>query len=337
LIGAYYEPCAVEANDENNRHAVLKPKRFLPEVKAKMTTPETSVIKPDFLIIGAQKAGTTWLWKMLQQHPGTDLPKEKEIHFFGSSELYRKGKDQYYWHFADLDSSKVIGEASTTYLYDNVPYWYNDSLKLVVDESLPTIPELITTEMPEVKILVVLRDPVRRAISAYYHWMRGQYWPRKGAVSPLLGLKETAIQHPRMRILEYGYYARYLKLWSKYVPKERMHLLIFEEDVWQFPERTMREVYQFLNLDPQFQPEGLRERVHENWSWTRILISYYADPLTRKVVRSRLGKFIDGFDVLGRFAIKREDIDFLRSKYLPEKAELESLIGRSLSCWKCDA
>jgi hypothetical protein len=301
-----------------------------------MTESETCDIKPDFLIIGAQKAGTTWLWRMLQQHPDTDLPKKKEIHFFGSSELYRKGKDQYYGHFAKLDRSKVIGEASTTYFYDNVPYWYNESSKLEVDHTLPTIPELITTELPDIKILVILRDPVHRAISAYYHFMRGEYWMHKGAVSPLLGLRETAIQHPKMRILEYGYYARYLKLWSKYVPKDRMRVLILEEDVRQHPEKVMREVYEFLDLDPQFQPEDLRKRAHKSWSWTRILLSYYADPLTRKLVRSRLGKTIDRFDVLGRFAIKREDVDFLRSKYLPEKAELESLIGRDLSCWKYD-
>ena len=94
---------------------------------------ESDDIKPDFLIIGAQKAGTTWLWRMLEQHPDTDLAKEKEIHFFGSSELYRTGKDRYYGHFARLDRSKLIGEASTSYFYDNVLYWYNDSPKLEVE------------------------------------------------------------------------------------------------------------------------------------------------------------------------------------------------------------
>jgi len=310
---------------------------YLFEGETTMTTSGAGGNKPDFLIIGAQKAGTTWLWSMLNKHPGTDLPKEKEIHYFGSAELYRKGKDYYYNHFAGLDRSKISGEASPTNFYDHVPYWYNKSRKLEVDRSLPTIPELITTELPDIKILILLRDPVRRAISAYYHWMRGQYWMHKGDVSPLLGLRETAIQHPKFRILEFGYYARYLKLWSKYVPPERMRVLIFEEDVKQFPERTLSEVYRFLNLDPQYQPESLRERVHPNWSWTRIVLSYYADPLSRKVLRSRLGRFIDNFDILGRLAIKREDIDFLRSEYLPEKAELESLLGRKLSCWKYDA
>jgi len=274
---------------------------------------------------------------MLRQHPGIDFPKEKEVHFFGSAELYRKGTGYYFNHFAGLDRSKMIGEAAPTNFYDNVPYWYNESRSLEVDYSLPTIPELITTELPDIKILVLLRDHVQRAISAYYHYMRGTDWMRRGEISPLLGLREMAIQYPKYRILELGYYARYLKLWGKYVPQDRMRVLIFEEDVKQFPERTMREVYQFLGVDPQFQPEGLTKREHASWTWTRIVLSYYADPLSRKVLRSRLGKYIDSFDFLGRFAIKREDIDFLRSKYLPEKAELESLLGRSLSCWRYDA
>lgn len=107
-----------------------------------------NVNKPSFLIIGAQKCATTWLWDKLKQHPGTDLPLKKEIHFFGSSELYAKGREWYYNHFKHLDSSKVIGEASTTYLYDKVPFWYNPTNSLEHDYSLHTIPELITKELP---------------------------------------------------------------------------------------------------------------------------------------------------------------------------------------------
>ena len=81
--------------------------------------------KPDFMIIGAQKAGTTWLWEKLNLHHGTSLPKEKEIHFFGGVENYQKGREWYYNHFSNLDPYKVTGEASTTYLYDRIPYWHN--------------------------------------------------------------------------------------------------------------------------------------------------------------------------------------------------------------------
>jgi hypothetical protein len=146
------------------------------------------ITRPDFLLIGAQKSGTTWLWRVLDQHPGTDLPRKKEIHFFGGVENYRKGKEWYYSHFEGLDSSKVIGEASTTYLYDNIPFWYNPSSSIEVDCSLPAIPELITNELPNIKIIAILRDPVWRAVSAYKHWMTRM---KRGRISPRLGIKEN--------------------------------------------------------------------------------------------------------------------------------------------------
>jgi len=266
---------------------------------------------------------------MLQLHPGTDLPREKEIHYFGGVEKYRKGKEWYYNHFAGLDSSKVIGEASTTYLYDNVPFWYNPSSSIEVDRSLPMIPELITNELPNIKILAILRDPVWRAVSAYKHNMKA------GRIVPRLGLRETAIRYPKMRILEYGYYARYLKLWKEFVHPQRMLILIFEEDVVKSPEKAVRCAYDFLGLDTDFQPEVLHEPVHKSISWTHVAINYYAGPLIKKLTHRRpLYCVLTMFDIfLKPFLIKQKDIEFLRSTYLPEKAELETLIGRNLDCW----
>lgn len=293
-------------------------------------TPHQEIIKPDFLLIGAQKAGTTWLWRMLEPHPGTDLPEKKEIHFFGGSENYRKGKQWYYNHFAALDSSKVIGEASTTYLYDAVPFWHNPSDLLEVDHSLPTIPELITTELPDIKILVILRDPVWRAVSAYKHWMRKN---RTGTISPRLGLKKTAIRYPKMRILECGFYTRYLKLWKEFVDPERMLVLVFEEDVVKSPEKTLPRVYDFLGLDMDFFPENPSKPVHTASTWTRIVFNHYAHIVSPRLAKSSLGNVFNRFDFLKSSAITQEDIAFLRSAYLPEKTDLETMLGRDISSW----
>lgn len=287
------------------------------------------VVRPDFLIIGAQRAGTTWLWTMLQQHPGTSLPKGKEIHFFGSAELYTKGTDWYYFHFQHLDPGKVVGEASTTYLYDRVPYWHNNSRRLEFDEMLPSIPELVTRELPAAKILVMLRDPVGRAVSAYYYWMQ-----RVDDVSPFLGLKETALRYPKMRILEYGYYARYLRLWAEFVPPERMRVLVFEEDVVKEPGKTVRAVYEFLDLDPDFVPRQADRAVHRSWTWTRILFRYFSRGVAPRLGKSRrLGAWLDRYDLLGGMAVRPADVEFLRAQYAPEKAELERLLNRRLDCW----
>ncbi len=283
--------------------------------------------EPAFFIIGAQKAGTTWLWNMLDQHPGTSLPTPKELHYFGSAELYSKGDDWYLDYFKDLDPGKLTGEASTTYFYDRVPYWHNSSSQIEFDESLPTIPELISEKFPEARFIVVLRDPVRRAVSAYLHWMK------KGSASPLLGLRKVATEMPKMRILEYGLYARYLNTWLKHIPSDRLRTIIFEDQIRKNRGQTLADIYNYLGLDPDFRPEQPDKRVHKSWGWTRIMFNYYAGRFSRSTVGLKTGRLLDRFDFMAGAAIKKEDIEFLRSVYLPERAELERISGRDLSCW----
>lgn len=282
---------------------------------------------PHFFLLGVQKSGTTWLWNMLDQHPGTSLPQTKEIHYFGSAELYAKGDDWYYEHFAGLDPDKVIGEASTSHFYDRVPYWHNDSDQIEYDDSLPPVPELIDHHFPQAKYLVILRDPVRRAISAYSHWMK------KGMVSPMLGLKRVAIEHPKMRILEYGLYARYLEAWLKQVPAERFRIILFEQQIKKNWETTLHDIYGYLGLDPAFNPVRPERAVHQRWGWSRILFNYYAGKMFGNIGDSSLSKIVGRLDPLPFKAIKPEDIEFLRSRYLPEKEKIASLTGLDLSSW----
>ena len=284
-------------------------------------------VAPRFMIIGAQKAATTWLWDMLGQHPGTSLPARKEIHYFGSSELYARGDDWYYSHFEGLDPDKLIGEASTSYFYDRVPYYFNTSSQIEFDNSLPLIPELISQKFPEMKFIVVLRDPVLRAVSAYSHWMK------RGLVSPLLGLERAATEHPKMRILEAGLYARWLKTWMETIPPERLLIIRYEDQIKTNWAQTLSNTYAYLGLDAAFRPELPSRPVHRSWGWTRILFNYYASKLSRKIGHSKAGALLDRFDFLADRAIKAEDIEFLRAAYLPEKALLQRLTGSSLESW----
>ena len=282
-----------------------------------------NVNNPDFLIIGAQKAGTTWLWAMLKQHPGTSLPETKELHYYGSAELYRKGPESYYQHFAALDSNKVIGEASTTYLYDRVPYWYNKSNEIEFDDSLPLLPELIKQDLPDIKILVVLRDPVRRAVSAYSHYTQ------TGQLSPFSSLKQTALECPKYRLLEYGFYHKYLSVWQDVYPKERFKVLVFEEDVIKYPDTTIKDVYNFLDLDPEFKPSASDKKRNKSKSWTRIVVSHILGKVSPSLSTSRIPRMFDRLDFLKNRAYSNADIEFLAQEYLSEKKSLEILLGRS--------
>lgn len=281
---------------------------------------------PSFFIIGAQKSGTTWLWDMLNQHPGTSLA-DKEIHYFGSSELYAKGDDWYYNHFEDVNPGKVTGEASTTYFYDRVPYFYNESRHIEFDDSLPPIPELLARNFPEAKYILSLRDPVRRAISAYTHWMK------KGRLSPTLGLKKTATEYPKLRIIEFGLYAKYLAAWQKHIPAERFRILLFEDQIIKNYEQTLRDTYTYLELDRNFKPQHPTKSRHRSWGWTRIVFNYYGKKFFRNIGESRAGKLLDRYNFLENFAVTTEDIEFLRSIYLPEKEQISNLTGLDLSGW----
>ena len=286
--------------------------------------------KPDFLIIGAQKAATTWLWNALDSHPGTDLPEKKEIHFFGGSEIYNKGKEWYYKHFENLDATKLTGEASTSYLYDYVPYWDNESNTIELDYSLPSIPELITKELPDAKIIVILRDPVSRAISAYKHNMKKA--SRKN-ISVKISLRNIAIHYPKFRTLEYGYYARYLRLWKQFVPSEKILILTYEKDIANNHVNAAAKVYEFLGLDKNFIMREPDSVVHKSWSWTRILVNYYTRPILGKIIKSNLGNIFDYLDLLASFAINNKDIEFLRAAYLPEHKDIEEVLGEKLTYW----
>ena len=107
--------------------------------------------EPCFFNLGAQKSCINWLRNMLDQHPRTSLPPTKEIHYFGSAELYAQGENWYLKHLTGLDANKIIGEVFTTYFYDRVPYFHNTSTQIEFDKCLPQLPELIDRRFPKAK------------------------------------------------------------------------------------------------------------------------------------------------------------------------------------------
>ena len=100
---------------------------------------------PGFLIIGAQKSGTTTLFAMLGTHPQLTRPTDKEVHYF--SLHYERGEAWYRRHF----KGEIAFEASPYYIFH------------------PAAPERIRATIPNAKLIAILRDPVQRSISHYFH------------------------------------------------------------------------------------------------------------------------------------------------------------------------
>ena len=113
----------------------------------------------NFMCIGAVKSATTSLFQILKQHPLISVSSFKEPHFFDNSDNYKKGKEWYLKnYFSNIDSSQVIGEFTPTYLSSNL--------------SPKRISETFGTN---IKLIVILRNPIDRAYSHYLHTKRDEH------------------------------------------------------------------------------------------------------------------------------------------------------------------
>ncbi len=204
---------------------------------------------PDFLIIGAQKCGTTSLYNYLAEHPNVVPAYRKEIHFFDYNQA--KGDLWYRAHFPVAASMKkrrggpglVSGEASPFYLFH------------------PLASERVRRTVPEARLVVMLRDPVQRAYSHYSHNLR------RGTESLSF---EEAIERERERLAgerermvrDEGYYAHnyrvysylsrgiyvdQLRHWRTFFP-EGQFLFLKSEDFFSAPAATVESVARFLGL-----------------------------------------------------------------------------------------
>jgi hypothetical protein len=203
--------------------------------------------KPDFIIIGAQKCGTTTLFQHLRKHPDTRLPKKKkELHFFDTH--YAAGLDWYLNHFNREGKPEVpfcTGEASPYYFFH------------------PLVPARIYSAFPGIKLILLLRNPANRSYSQYHHMKRYHRISLsfehciKLESEIIKGRKEaffteeyhSDMMYRRFSFLARSRYAEQLASWYDFFPKEQI-LIIRSEDYFANPETTFRIIFQFLDLQP---------------------------------------------------------------------------------------
>ncbi|NEQ09764.1 MAG: sulfotransferase domain-containing protein [Moorea sp. SIO4E2] len=219
---------------------------------------------PNFLIIGAQKAGTTWLAHNIREHPEVFIPGN-EIHYFNKTYNLNQGIEWYKNHFADVNGEKVIGEKTPNYLWiDPLP----DAQGKVYYDPLEEIPyshRLIYETLPEAKLIVVLRNPVERAIAAINHFIKN------GAISLNDDLDELLVgdQQPlveRYGIIDMGRYYRQLQGYYDYFDPKQMLILVFEEDIAQNSDDSLKKVCEFLEIDSSFDFSKKSKKVHKSTS-----------------------------------------------------------------------
>ncbi|QTA90752.1 sulfotransferase domain-containing protein [Desulfonema magnum] len=208
---------------------------------------------PNFILIGAQKSGTTSLYSYLIQHPRITPGYKKEVHFFDNPGHFRKGMPWYRAHFPAAftqPGSFVTGEATPSYLCH------------------PQVPERMYEAVPGVKLIVLLRNPVDRAYSQYHHRIR------HGTETLPFELALKKEEHRFSSYLARGMYADQLQRWMSIFLREQF-LILSTEDFFRNPRKTLLKVTAFLEL-PDWHPDPKMFKKYNS--------SHYSDmkPETRK-------------------------------------------------------
>jgi len=179
---------------------------------------------PDFLVIGAARAGTTALFELLRQHPEVYLPPEKELHYF--CRHYDRGADWYAGHFADATPGQRIGEASTTYTQQAA--W-------------PDAPARIAADLPNARLLYIVRHPLEQLRSFYQQCRRLSHYGVVGAFNA--SVRDCPV------LLDTCRYARQLSHYAAYADAGQLKVL-FHEDLRRDWRAVVREAFEFLGADP---------------------------------------------------------------------------------------
>ncbi|MFB6273714.1 MAG: sulfotransferase domain-containing protein [Salinibacter sp.] len=272
---------------------------------------------PDFLIIGAQKAGTTWLRALLRRHPNVYMP-DREIHFFNKEQNYDRGLDWYAQHFRGADPDERIGEKTPNYLWTNVPDAGSDA---------PAPHKHVAETLPDVRLIAILRDPVARALSAYNHHMgRGRLPPHVSMDRILFGEYQSLCR--RHGILTMGEYDRHLRDYLSVFDRDQILILIFEEDVVHDPERGRQRTCSFLDLDPGLIAEESNEARHvHSFSKPRAYLNYWL-PLPFVLTQP-----VDLFASSWKREPSPETQARLQEHYAPHVEALADLLGRRIEAW----
>ena len=193
---------------------------------------------PDFLGVGAQKAGTTWLAENLRRHPAIHLPERKELHYFDES--FHRSLASYARNFREA-GARVTGEITPAYA-------------LLDDERLA----FIARAMPGVRAIYLLRDPVERAWSGTVMALATLPGIDPGSIGTTRFVEHARARHVLARSRHLDAIAR----WERTVRPGHLHL-DFHDEIARDPAAMLARVHRFLGVEPRVDaPEAIRERVN---------------------------------------------------------------------------
>ena len=295
---------------------------------------------PDFMVVGGVKCGTTSLYHYLRKHPEDCVPCKESFLFTPklSTELrsYFKvlGEDEYRGLFAESvdKNTSAAGEVASIYLY-------------CYKEVIPEIKRILG----DIKIIIVLRNPVERAYSHYNFLVRDMQEKRTFGQAVEEEMCCSVATRPRtgLRYVDMGLYSKQVRAYLESF--SRVNVILFDDFV-KHQQETMGDIYEFLDVSPASRPATTvfnASGIPKN-KWLQDVF-FKPTPFKMKVrefIVSHIipeDKFSMVIEAMRKKNLKKSDPipEDVRRKladyYQPDIVDLENLIGRDLSAWKTDS
>ncbi len=280
------------------------------------TTPDTmtSARLPGFVYVGTSKAGSTWLFNLLAEHPQVHVAASKGLYFFDHH--FDRGVDWYLSQFHPSRTESIVAEISHSYLYSA------DACRRIREMN------------PQVRLMICLREPVDRTRSAYLDGVKNGQWSGS--------LAEQAEQTPR--IVRESCYADHVRTYLQVFPRDQIHIALFD-DLRSDPKGFAEEIIRFLQIDPlrlttrhlqKVMPAAAprnptvtrwakaASKTFRRWGWMRLR----GRVKRSRFVRNMLYRPIDRPNAL---AVDEATLASLRNQFADDVRQLETLTGLPLT------
>ena len=288
------------------------------------------MVLPNFLIIGTPKAGTTAIYHYLNQHPEIYFSPKKEPHFFsfiGEQKPHWGVKTlaEYEKLFEGVTTEKAIGEASTWYLYSQ------------------SAAEQIKKYIPDVKLIIILRNPIERAYSSWVFRCE-QGWEHIKDFHRAIAIETERINNKEQwdyHYLNAGFYYQQIKRYLEFFEEKQLEVYLYE-DFQQEPANILKKIFYFLQVNDTFEANlsqyynvtssvknlRLQSLIKNNQLFKNIGKRYIPKYLVKNLKNMALN-----LNTTDKVEISLESKRELISIYQEDINKLQSLINRDLSIW----
>lgn len=273
---------------------------------------------PNFLIIGAQKSGTTTLHDILDQHTEANMSKVKEIRFFDQKTRFEKGLEFYASFFEKpSESQKITGEASPGYICNKqVPKLIHDTLGA------------------DTKLVLILRDPIKRAFSQY--WDNRRHLNESDTVEEIVNKYLETEYNPKSKgYFSRGVYINQIKNYLDYFDRENIHVMILE-DLIKNQKTELQSLYRFLQIDPFQGLQKLPKPSNQSMIYKNsVYMLFFKYPKLQSLLPKRgKGLLFFGTKQTYKYQLPQTNVlDKLKNFYSPYNKALEKFIGKPLNYW----